>query len=202
MFAVVLTLLLAGCIWGSDEVAQTEIVVTRDRSPNPPSCAPLPVAAIVIEFFAAVNAGDERALGRIFPRESFRWYSVEGGPGERSVYSSPYDWTTLLPYFEERHEQGERLRLVEIFAPGGAIVREVQGLPIEPTPAADIEFVVERRADDFSDADSTRYGGKAGINCRDRAIFYWSMGPDAAPDRPLCPRPTADVPRHAVVACG
>ena len=59
-------------------------------------------------FVRAYNNGDTDKLESIWATEpDFEWYSVSN---ERER-EDPYDRQTLIPYFEERRELGDRLRL-------------------------------------------------------------------------------------------
>jgi hypothetical protein len=106
------------------------VIVTSDDPSLPEGCHPRQVAELVISFVDAFNSGDQATLSRIFfvsegpsppdfaerAYEPWSWYTVgkvaPGGKIESGFVT--YDQRELLRYFAERHEAGERLRLLKV----------------------------------------------------------------------------------------
>lgn len=200
----------------SEQESVEEIIVTRDNSAFPPSCRPHEVARFLIGFFDAVNRGDQNQLPTFF-RSDFDFFAVaEGDPrngGRGFFFYDPQNSSLrffegppqavqvrsrddLLPYFVERHKQGERLRLVTV-----DLAYEAQ------RDLAQIAFVVVRYADDLP----TGLGGpdriaegKGAISCKNQTIVAWNMSMNEKPLGPLrlsCPEPPNGTPLNTVVAC-
>lgn len=182
------------------------IVVTRDSLRLPSGCGSSEVGMLLSRFAAAVNAGDQAALARLFVTDdppgraqepagaAFRWYSVteaRSGAAQPWRHRALYDRADLLAYFAERHEQNERMSLIEV---------EVR--PIRLAQAVGLTFKVRREADDLPSWLSPFAGGKAGIDCTEQAIYLWSMGQS---DRDflgqICPRPQGWKPDAPIVVC-
>ena len=80
-----------------------------------------------------------------------------------------YDPAALPAYFASRHEQYERLRLLEL-----EVAASVQ------LPYVSIVFRLSREADDLPPHEAA---GKGAVYCDDHTILVWSMGqilPDEA----------------------
>jgi hypothetical protein len=161
----------------------SDVLVTRDDPSLPAACRPRALALRIGDFLDAVSRGDPEAARFVAP--SGGWYSASEG-GVRHFVA--YDRAKLTPYFERRHEHGERMRLLEL------AVGFANGL-------GHIEFRVERRADDLRRLGvvGTVAHGKGAVNCFTRQIVVWSMGMPIrrVPDYVIC-RPPRDA---AVVAC-
>jgi hypothetical protein len=209
----------AACLSHAAASSTEEIVVTREARGLPSDCSVRDVAAIVTRFLDAFNRGDAGTLDEIFvksdspgrpiepaatERREFGWYSVtEGGSIRKSPWRhrSIYDRPELLAYFGERHEQSERMRLLV-----------VEVAPSRVPGAVGLVFVVRREANDLPERLGGRQriaNGKAGILCRQRQIYLWTMrmslakpGEDYPRRLPWeCPRPRGWSPGGPAVAC-
>jgi hypothetical protein len=102
-----------------------------------------------------------------------------------------YDRADLFAYFGERHQQHERIVLIEVIV-------SVSQLP----EAVGLTFRVRREADDLPAWLSPVAGGKAGIECTEHAIYLWSMGQtDRDQLGQICPHPPGWKPGVPVVSC-
>lgn len=132
---------------------------------EPVACAEDEVQALVDTFIGAFNAGDLGALDAVFAQEpDFEWYATDG-PGDRL---EGRDRSTLVPYFAQRHELGERLTL-RTFRFNGNTPRS--------RPYGNFEYTLTRSADDLP---PTAYAGKGAALCyraRPDVIFVWAMAP-------------------------
>jgi hypothetical protein len=163
---------------------------------GPAACAPATVAAVVSDFFAAVNRGDATAAIAIMdPQAGPRsqrprgWYSLsEGDPRGVHRHHAFYRRDPLARYFVRRHRHGEHLRLQAV------LVGARNG-------RADFELRVERHARDLRAGGITKNRiahGKGALFCGRRKIFVMSLA--HAPVRPLgapiCPGDTVACARR------
>jgi hypothetical protein len=146
----------------------------RNAGPLPAGCESEEVVAFLTAFLDAFNRGDAAALPGFFPEEGaypytdkrgFQWYSVTDLEGHFVIY----DPAELAAYFASRHEQHERLQLLELEVGAG------------PHPSVGIVFRLSREADDLPLREMV---GKGAIYCDDLTIFVWSMAQDV-PDPSL-----------------
>lgn len=73
------------------------------------TCDRRSVADLVKRFVRAYNTGDSEKLDQMWaPEPDFEWYSVS--PDEREQ-DDAYDRDSLVPYFDQRNELNDRLRL-------------------------------------------------------------------------------------------
>jgi hypothetical protein len=219
-FAVVAV--VAGCGGESDDgagrgaaevtVADVPVAVTRGAPSVPGGCRPGQVARVVVEFFGRYNRGDPSAAS-LFAFSSgsggglvggsqrqvtgANWYSVtEGDPSRGGRHVVARDPAALADHVRDRHEHGERLRLLEV------------RVRYEPDGLGHVEYRLTRRADDLEAVGvrTSHMGGKGAIDCDERRIVAWSMGVPSGPvpddyvhATPLCPRPPTR--SAAPVAC-
>jgi hypothetical protein len=163
---------------GAASPTMSPIVVTRDSLAL--RCSPRDVAEVLLRFEAALEAGDRKALDRLFAREgggppSFQWFSIDGTTiGSRS---------RLVPYLLQLHARGESIRLVGVDV-GNSWVSHSVGFGV-----ALLRF----------GGASEQLHGKGEIDCLSRRIYVWSVGTGAATSP--CPgTPQANALR-TVVAC-
>jgi hypothetical protein len=134
---------------------------------EPVACAEDEVRALVDRFVGAFNAGELETLDAIFAQEpDFEWYST-GAPGERLLPQAG-DRESLVPYFRQRHELGERL-LLRTF--------RFNGNTLQTRPYGNFVYTLTRSAGDLP---PTEYVGKGAARCyrtRPDVIFVWSMAP-------------------------
>lgn len=206
-----MALILAACAGnseGNEEENPTEagadtdrpqVIVTQDDHPEPPSCRPRRVAGFVVGFVVAFNAGDDERLAGFLANEGFEWYGVEGGAKDPPDFAGR---EATLTYFADRHDHGERLRLRAIRVNIAGMSSDLGLTEIEPAPVAAVEFFLVRMADDFGEGSPLQYHGKAWLNCQDRTILHWVMGPENEGLERLCPRPATRPSGRAVIACG
>jgi len=117
----------------------------------------------VTRFVASFNAGNLEELDGIFaPEPDFEWY-VTGAPGERLQMG---DRESLVSYFRQRHELGERLTLRSLRFNGNTLGSRTYG---------NFEYTLSRSANDLP---PTAYAGKGAALCyRDRSdvLIVWAM---------------------------
>ena len=136
------------------------------------NCNRQSVADLVKTFVRAYNNGDTDKLESLWAADpDFEWYSVSN---ERER-DDPYDRQTLIPYFEERHELGDRLRLNTLRVRAG----DDRGM-------FGISYRLHRQSDQR--AGRGRYHGKASakeiitlpsfdnLSLSRCVLFVWSMG--------------------------
>ncbi|HEX2240461.1 MAG TPA: nuclear transport factor 2 family protein [Actinomycetota bacterium] len=137
------------------------------------SCDRQSVAALVRNFVNAYNKGDAERLDSMWASEpDFEWYSVSPDERERD---DAYQRETLIPYFRERHQLGDRLRL-----------KTLRVGPEDDQGNFGIGYRLHRRS---QQQDATgRYHGKAsakevmtppsvdGVSLSKCVLFVWSMG--------------------------
>ena len=109
-------------------------------------------------FVRAYNRGDGQRLDQLFSRQQFYWY-VSDGPGPRRPPESR-NRETLVFYFRERHQFGDRLELRTYRFNSYERQRNL----------GHFEFRGDRRADDFRDGSSFRMFGKGALNCSRQRI--------------------------------
>jgi len=78
-------------------------------SPGGVRCDVAAVRTTLTAFVRAYNRGDLQRLDQLFSRERFVWYAASG-PG-RGVRGAKENRETLIPYFRDRHQHGDRLTL-------------------------------------------------------------------------------------------
>jgi hypothetical protein len=186
------------------QIPARPIVVTRNDN-QWPACQPREVAQLLVRFFDAFNENDQVQLARMFGPQAhrdlgspgFRWYSVtEGDPSQGGRHFVAFHSNDALAYFDERHQQSERL--------------DLHALDLAPT--GDIGFVATRQANDLPpgpDGGEWPLIGKGRIDCAAKTIDVWSMGMNMEPSGDtaailrsrLCPEPPLTAPSDAVVAC-
>lgn len=94
----------------------------------------------------------------------FEWYAT-GAPGERLLPLAG-DRPSLMPYFRERHELGERLALNSF---------RFNGNTHASRPHGNFEYTLTRSA---SDLPPTVFAGKGAALCypaRSDLLFVWAM---------------------------
>jgi hypothetical protein len=197
----------------------TRVIVTSDDASLPDGCHPRQVAELVISFVDAFNSGDQARLSRIFfvsegpsppdfserDYDPWSWYTVgEIEAGGRIVSGFvTYDQSELLRYFAERHEQGERLRLLKVSLTQKGLLGKDDNVGFV--------YVLNRDARDLEPGlggPARIASGQGSINCTNRRIFAWRMdmrAEDRRTDREaanwLCIDPPGWKPGDAVVAC-
>jgi hypothetical protein len=197
----------------------TRVIVTSDDASLPDGCHPRQVAELVISFVDAFNSGDQARLSRIFfvsegpsppdfserDYDPWSWYTVgEIEAGGRIVSGFvTYDQSELLRYFAERHEQGERLRLLKVSLTQKGLLGKDDNVGFV--------YVLNRDARDLEPGlggPARIASGQGAINCTNRRIFAWRMdmrAEDHRTDREaanwLCIDPPGWKPGDAVVAC-
>jgi hypothetical protein len=142
-----------------------------DTTPEPPideqpvACVNVEAEQLATHFVAAFNAGDFQVLDGLFAQEpDFEWYAT-GAPGERLLPLAG-DRPSLVPYFRERHELGERLTLNSF---------RFNGNTRTSRPYGNFEYTLTRSA---SDLPPTAFAGKGAALCypnRSDLIFVWAM---------------------------
>lgn len=142
---------------------------------QPVECGGDEVRLLVERFVGAFNSGDFMALDGLFAEESdFKWYST-GAPGERLLPLAA-ERASLVPYFQQRHQLGERLTMSSFrFNGNGRVPREDGSFVF----ASGFQYELTRSADDLA---PTVYGGKGASLCyqsRPDLLIVWSMGPRA-----------------------
>ncbi len=185
--------------------SEREIIVTRDNHALPPGCNPREVARLIVRFFDVLNHGDQERLANfIFGSgpagvSPSQWYSAsEGVESQGGRHFVAYNLRDFLSYAVERHQQHERLRLIEVDVAGPSWHGGV-----------DIAYVLTRQADDLLSGPGEHMAhGKGAVNCKEQKIFVWSMGmpiqkeqPCVTPAIELCPAPPPNSPSYAVIAC-
>lgn len=137
------------------------------------SCDRESVADLVRTFVRAYNRGDSEKLDSMWADEpDFEWYAVSPGERERD---DAYDRETLIPYFEERHQLEDRLRL-----------KALRIGPADDRGHFRISYRLHRQSDQRDG--SGRYHGKASakevmtlpsvdnLSLSRCVLFVWSMG--------------------------
>ena len=197
----------------------TRVIVTRASSALPESCRPRPVAEVVIRMVDAFNRGDQAGLSRVFfisegpspPDFSpagyypWSWYSSRevGAGGVVASHFTTTEQGELLRYFAERHEQGERLRLLKVSLTHQGVLDEEKNVGFL--------FVLTRKARDlgpgFGGPSGIAYG-KGALNCENGRIFTWNMDMKIGEKRTaqeaaawLCEDSPGWRPGKGVVAC-
>jgi hypothetical protein len=197
----------------------TRVIVTSNDASLPDGCHPRQVAELVISFVDAFNSGDQARLSRIFfvsegpsppdfserDYDPWSWYTVgkiEAGGRIVSGFVT-YDQSELLRYFAERHEQGERLRLLKVSLTQKGLLGKDDNVGFV--------YVLNRDARDLEPGlggPARIASGQGSINCTNRRIFAWRMdmrAEDHRTDREaanwLCIDPPGWKPGDAVVAC-
>jgi hypothetical protein len=142
--------------------------VRRSSDRLPAGCALEETVRFLTAFLDAFNRGDLTALAAFFPDEGvyphsdqrgFQWYSVTDQDG----HFVTYDPAELPAYFAARHDQHERLHLLELEVATGW------------HSGVAIVYRLSRVADDLPPHEVI---GKGAIYCDDHTIFVWSMAQD------------------------
>lgn len=159
----VLALLFGGTNSGSNS--------TATESQGISTCSEPGTKKALRGFVSAYNRGNSGKLDQLFDGEpGFEWYS-SGAPGSR-VGRAAFRRSTLIAYFEDRHEHGDRMRLLRF----GHIFKGYGGP--EYANASNFSFYLERRATDFNDGRRFRIPGKGALVCEGRQpkIIVMSIG--------------------------
>jgi hypothetical protein len=139
--------------------------------PEPPPAAPIACSAVEVEtlierFVTAFNDGDLTALDGTYAQEpEFEWYAT-GAPGER-ILPLAGDRASLVPYFQQRHELGERLKINSVRFNGNTVGSS--------RTYGNFEYTLTRIANDLA---PTTFAGKGAALCyRERSdlLFVWAM---------------------------
>jgi hypothetical protein len=195
------------------------VIVTSNDASLPDGCHPEQVAGLVMAFVDAFNSGDQSALSRsIFLSEGpsppdfsdgtydpWSWYTVSNiEPGGKIVSGFvTYDQSELLRYFAQRHERGERLRLLKLSMTQTGLLGKDDNVGFV--------YAMNRSAADLDPSfggPARVASGQGAINCKNHRIFTWRMQMKAGDDRSsreaanwLCTNPPGWKPGKAVVAC-
>jgi hypothetical protein len=143
-------------------LACTHSTPKTNSDAGPAPCRSNQVNRLVSDFFEAFNAGKLTELDRLFANEpQFQWYSTDA-PGER-LQGEASDRSTLVAYFNARHNSGEHLTLRRFQFNGSD-----QGY-------GHFEYQLTRSANSLA---QTRYEGKGAALCKatGSVIAVWSMG--------------------------
>lgn len=162
----------------------------------PLECRPGRIASFVVDFLATLTAGDQQAAASFLTDTSFV-YSVVGPEGISLDPLHDQQRRAFADYVGERHDHGERLRLIELVV---ADTYRRSYLGIDTTEVAGVAYLLLRYADDF-DRNPLRYSGKANLICREGLIFNWQMVPEHRPFEHRCPAPRPKLQGDFVVAC-
>jgi hypothetical protein len=116
---------------------------------------------LVRSFVTAFNAGNSRAVNRLFaPEPAFQWFSAIG-PDER-IGKAAEDRSTLGAYIRNRHRRHDHLTLVRF----GSV--DEQG-------RIDLTLLIRRRADDYRPRNLIPAKQDAVCTRRRAALIVWSM---------------------------
>ena len=185
-------------------------IISHDEPNHRPGCSPLEVAQVVMRLFEAFNRGDQEQLAGMFsltghPGQMFVAGEVDEMEPKKMLEGETYFFTRhlrdLLPYFAERHQHEERLRLVEINVGGD-----------RSSGTTGIVFLLTRQADDLTPG---LYGpkrfaaGRGVMYCKTQSFYIWSivtftrdflLSSDSDWYK-NCPTPPPGFPKEAVIAC-
>jgi hypothetical protein len=143
-------------------LACTHSTPNTDFDAGPAPCTSDQVDRLVSDFLDAFNAGNLTELDRLFANEpEFQWYPTDA-PGER-LQGEASDRSTLVAYFNARHNSGEHLTL-----------RRFQFNSYDQG-YGHFEYQLTRSANSLA---GTRYEGKGAALCKatGNVIAVWSMG--------------------------
>lgn len=143
-------------------LACTHSTPKTNSDAGPASCRRDQVNRLVSDFFDAFNAGNLTELERLVANQpEFQWYSTDA-PGER-LQGEASDRSTLVGYFNARHDSGEHLTLRRFQFNGYD-----QGY-------GHFEYQLTRSANSLA---RTRYEGNGAALCKatGSVIAVWSMG--------------------------
>jgi hypothetical protein len=133
-----------------------------ERQPGPAvRCPPVTQVRLVRSFVAAFNAGNARAVDRLFaPEPAFQWLSAIGPDGRAGKRAE--DRSTIGAYIRRRHRRHDHLTLV------GFGSTDDQG-------RLDLNLLLRRRADDYRPRNLIQ--AKQDTTCAGRrpALIVWSM---------------------------
>jgi hypothetical protein len=116
------------------------------------ACTATETRATFNRFVVAYNAGDSTALDALFaPEPAFQWYS-SNAPGAR-IRAAAFRRSTLARYFERRHAQSDRLRVLS-FRFNGA-----------ERQLGHFSFTLRRSARDYQHGRPFRIPGKGAVTC-------------------------------------
>jgi hypothetical protein len=137
---------------GEDTTTTTTTIATTTLHDGS-GCTPAGVAVLMRALIKAWNAGNARAVDRLFaPTPAFKWFSM-GGPEDRRGKDAEKR-STIRAFVRKRHRRHDRMTLVM-----------VQG---------NLRFLVRRRADDYHPRNLIQ--GKGAAICRHRPwrFIAWS----------------------------
>ena len=163
---------------GAANQSFSPIVVTRDSLAL--KCSPREVAAVVLRFETALDAGDRKALERVFAPDgstvpTFQWFTTPD--------VTIRDRSRLVPYLFKLHARGEGIRLLAVDV-GNSWVPHSVGVGVSLLEVG---------------GSSRQLYGKAEVDCLRRRIWVWAVGTIGISSR--CPGvPTANALR-VVLAC-
>jgi hypothetical protein len=125
-------------------------------------CSRAHARQLIVDFIDAYNEGQFRRLDRFFAEQpEFAWYRLF--PERDQPFAE--DRSTLIPYFRERHELGDRFELVTL-----RLNRERGSVPHN---AWGFGFEVRRTSSDTLPWGDATFRGKGGADCR---ILSWNGG--------------------------
>jgi hypothetical protein len=137
--------LSSGRVTASLTVRVDPVTSTQPPTDQPIACTGGEVEELTKRFVSALNAGDFEELDGVFAQDpDFEWY-VTAAPGERLQAG---DRASLVPYFRQRHELGERLTLLSLPFNGSTLGSRSYG---------NFEYTLTRSANDLP---PTAYAGK------------------------------------------
>jgi hypothetical protein len=163
---------------GAANQSVSPVVVTRDSLAL--NCSPREVAEVVLRFERALDAGDRKALDRVFASKgggppSFQWFSDDD--------TAIYDRRRLVPYLLHLHGRGVGIRLVGVDV-GNSWVAHSVGFSVALLQTGRSPKQVD---------------GKAEIDCVRRRIYVWSVSAGTGVSE--CPATPQANALRVVLAC-
>ncbi len=162
----VLAVLLVAALIAAVASAASSRPSTTPAEREPAFCRAKDVKAVVDDFIAAFNRGDRRELGFLWVPIRFQWYAVSGaGRGGDLRNHTEYERRSLLRYFAERHERGERLQLARFRYLGFSAAW------------GHFAFSLRRRAGDIDGGRWASYRGMGAVSCLrgPSGLASWTM---------------------------
>jgi hypothetical protein len=181
----------------SDADLEAQVIVTRDAGTLPAECSIRKVAATLLRFVDAFNRGDQQQLADVFGRHARYTMSEGGGQESARRFFETGDQSELLPYFAERHQKGEQMRLLSVDT--GSVLGWHGGV--------DFAYGLARQAEDLPGSPKHIAIGKGTMTCPQRKIYLLTMGSGAILATPSeidsggCPEPPSGSAPNAVIAC-